>query len=176
MIIPKDIVSFLCPMNQAALLAELMDHAHAFTLHHVERIKGKDLHQRFSVGNIELNSPFWILAHLAVSENWLVLRGTGGPFQKFSWAKQFTLGATPPSPAECPFIDEVMGTYAHVHSLALEHVRGLSDEALESPHLALMDLDSGSDMKAVIKHHIRHESSHNGHLGWLSKLHGLPTI
>ncbi|MBL7982361.1 MAG: DinB family protein [Flavobacteriales bacterium] len=163
-------------MNQAALLAELMDHTHAFTLQHMERLDGKDLHQRFSVGGTQLNSPFWILAHLAVSENWLVLRGTGGPFQKFSWAKQFTLGSTPPLPAECPSLEEVMDTYAQVHSLAIEHVRDLSDEALKSPHLALMNLDGGTDMKAVIKHHIRHESSHNGHLGWLCKLHGLPTI
>jgi len=163
-------------MTQAQLLADLMDHAHAFTLDHMERLRQKDLHHRFVVDGKELNSPFWILAHLAVSQNWLILRGTGGPFQKFGWAKQFTLGATPPAPAECPSFEEIFSTCQAVHELSMAHVGALSDEALRTPHMAMMKLGGGDDLKAVIKHHIRHESSHNGHLGWLCKLHGLPTI
>ena len=162
--------------TQALLLADLMDHAHRFTREHLERLADKDLHYRFMVDGTALNSPFWIVAHLAVSENWLVLRGTGGPFQKFSWAKLFTLGATPPAPADCPPWDEVADMHAHIHQLAATHVRGLSDEALQAPHQAMMQLGGNNDRKAVIMHHIRHESSHNGHLGWLCKLHGLPTI
>lgn len=167
---------FLCSMNDARLLADLMDHAHAMTMQQAERLQQRDLHQRFVVNGIELNSAFWILAHLAVSENWLILRGTNGPFQKFSWAKQFTLGATPPAPAECPPFEEIMSTLERVHRLAVDHVAGLSDADLASPHHARMDLDSGADMRAVIHHHIRHVNMHNGQLAWLCKLHGLPTI
>jgi hypothetical protein len=163
-------------MNEARLLAELMDHAHAMTLEQVERLRQHDLHQRFTVNGMELNSPFWILAHLAVSENWLILRGTNGPFQKFSWAKQFTLGATPPAPTECPPFEEIMNTLERVHRLAVDHVAGLSDGDLSSPHLALMKLGGGNDMRAVIKHHVRHVNMHNGQFAWLCKLHGLPTI
>jgi hypothetical protein len=163
-------------MTNARLLADLMDHAHAMTLQQLEHLQQHDLHQRFTVNRMELNSAFWIVAHLAVSENWLILKGTNGPFQKFSWAKQFTLGATPPAPAECPPIEEIMNTLERVHRLALDHVAGLSDADLASPHQALMNLDSGSDMRAVITHHLRHVNMHNGQLAWLCKLHGLPTI
>jgi hypothetical protein len=163
-------------MTQAQVLADLMDHAHAFTLEHVGRLREKDLHHRFVVENQELNSPYWIVAHLAVSQNWLILRGTGGPFQKFSWAKLFTLGATPPPPAECPPFEEILSTYQAIHDLSMAHVGALSDGSLGAPHQAMMKLGGGDDVRAVIKHHIRHESSHNGQLGWLCKLHGLPTI
>ena len=167
---------FLCTMTQAQLLADLMDHAHAFTMDHVGRLRDKDMHRRFVAEGHELNSPYWIVAHLAVSQNWLILRGTGGPFQKFSWAKLFTIGATPPPPAECPPLDEVLSTFRTIHGLSMAHVGVLSDEALKAPHMAMMKLGGGDDVRAVIKHHIRHESSHNGHLGLLCKLHGLPTI
>lgn len=163
-------------MNEARILADLMDHAHTMTLQQVERLQQHDLHQRFSVNGMELNSPFWILAHLAVSENWLILKGTNGPFQKFSWAKQFTLGATPPAPAECPPFEEIMSTLDRIHQLAVDHVAGLSNGDLTSPHLALMKLDGDNDMRAVIHHHIRHMNMHNGQLAWLCKLCGLPTI
>lgn len=163
-------------MQHAHFLAQLMDHAHAYTLHHLERLKGQDLHRRFEVDGKPLNSAFWIVAHLAVSQNWLILRGTGGSFQKFSWAKQYTLGAAHPSAADAPAWEEVFDTYQRIHQLALEHVRTLSDEALAQPHQAMMNVDGGNTVQQVILHHVRHESSHNGQLSWLCKCYGLPTI
>jgi hypothetical protein len=163
-------------MQQAHLLADLMDHAHAFTLHHVERLKGQDLHHRFEVNGKPLNSAFWIVAHLAVSQNWLILRGTGGNFQKFPWAKQYTLGAAHPSATDAPPWDEVLATYQRIHQLSLDHVRALPDEVLTQAHHAMMDLGGVNTIRQVILHHVRHESSHNGQLGWLCKCYGLPTV
>jgi len=163
-------------MQHAHFLADLMDHAHAYTLHHVERLKGQDLHRRFEVEGKPLNSAFWIVAHLAVSQNWLILRGTGGNFQKFPWAKQYTLGAVHPSAADAPAWEDVFDTYQRIHQLSVDHVRSLPVEALGQPHQAMMDLGAGNTVQQVIMHHVRHESSHNGQLSWLCKCYGLPMI
>jgi hypothetical protein len=96
----------------------------------VERLKDHDLHRRFEVEGKPLNSAFWIVAHLAVSQNWLILRGTGGNFQKFAWAKQYTLGAVHPSAAGAPAWEDVFDTYQRIHQLSMDHVRSLPDEAL----------------------------------------------
>ena len=47
------------------------------------------------------------MAHLAVSENRLLLRATGGPFEKFSWAKHFSVGSQGLPKDQCPPYEEV---------------------------------------------------------------------
>lgn len=163
-------------MTGPQFLSDVMDHAHGYTLQHLERLKDSDLHHRFEVQGHRLNSAFWIVGHLAVSQNWLILRGTGGPFQKFSWAKQFTLGATAPEASECPPWEEVLATYQRIHALAMTHVSGLDEDLLSAPHQGMLKVGDQESVRGIIKHHIRHENAHNGQLDWLCKLHGLPTI
>ncbi|HRH39349.1 MAG TPA: DinB family protein, partial [Flavobacteriales bacterium] len=66
--------------SEAQVLAHVMDRTRAYTLFYFDRIKDKDLHHRFVCDGKELNTPFWLIAHLATSENGLLLRATGGPF------------------------------------------------------------------------------------------------
>jgi hypothetical protein len=124
----------------------------------------------------QLNSAFWIIAHLAGSKNWLVSRGAGGPFRKLSWAKHFGMGSTGESPEECPTLEEVLAAYETVHLESSAHVRSLDEARLSAPHQAMMDLPTGKDVRSVIHHHILHESAHCGQLEWLRALYGLPGI
>jgi hypothetical protein len=163
-------------MTEAHFLAGMLRHSHEFTQAHLRKLEPVDLFKRFSVEDKELNSAYWLFAHMTVSQNWLILRGTNGPFQKFSWAKLFNLGTTPPPPEECPPFDEVKAKLEEIQRLSEEHVAGLDETALGSPHNAIMQLPGGNNMRDIIRHHIRHESMHNGQLSWLCKLHGLKTI
>lgn len=61
-----------------------------------------------------------------------------------------------------------------MHAKAIEHVRTLDDVALSAPNPT--GLPFGPQIRDVITHAIRHESSHTGHLGWLCKLHGVKTM
>lgn len=158
--------------NEAKTLAALMDRSHKAVLSALGNLQGQDLHRRFSVDGKELNSVFWILAHLTGSQNWLILRGSGGPFRKYSWAKHFGMGSTGIVPVDSPTLDEVLTMYETIHAESMAHVSSLTDEQLALPHQAMMNLAAGDDVRTVIGHHILHESGHCGQLDWLCKLYG----
>lgn len=161
--------------TEIQVLAHMMERAREYTLLYFDRLKDQDLHRRFTVEGTTLNSAFWVMAHLAVTENGLLLMATGGPFEKFSWAKHFTRGAGGLPPEQCPPFAEVRATMDRVHQAAIAHLNALPDEALEGPNLTGIPL-IGSTVRDVITHAVRHEGSHTGHLGWLCKLHGIRTM
>lgn len=163
-------------MTEAHVLAATLDRTRDLTRFYMGKLKGLDMHRRFTVNGVELNSAYWIVAHLTSSENWLVLRGTGGPFQKYSWAKLFNLGSQAPDPSACPPLEEILAAFKEVHANSIAHVAGLSEEQLSAPHQALMKIGGQDQVRDVILHAIRHEGLHCGHLSWLCKLHGVPTV
>lgn len=163
-------------MTEAHFLADMMRHAHDITQSHIRKLESVDLHKRFNVEGKELNSAYWLFAHMTVSQNWLILRGTNGPFQKFSWAKLFNLGTKPPPIEDCPPFEEVKSKLEEIQRLSLEHVSALDENALGSPHNAMMQLPGSNTMREIIKFQVRHESMHNGQLSWLCKLHGIKTL
>lgn len=156
-------------------LALTMDRARHYSLSYFDRLKDTDLHHRFEYGGVRLNSAFWILAHLATSENGLLLGATGGPFRRFSWAKHFTVGSQSLPAEQSPSLEEVYTTLTEVHQKVMEHLPTLTDEDLKGPNTTGMSA-FGPTMHDVITHAIRHEGLHAGHLSWLCKLHGIRTI
>lgn len=160
--------------TEANTLATVMDRSHKAILEALAQLEGQDLHRRFRVGEQDLNSAYWILAHLCGSQNWLVLRGSGGPFSKYSWAKHFGMGSTGDVPADAPSVEEFLAIYEEVHQASMKHVLALDHNALSAPHQALMQLPGGSDVRTIIMHHILHESGHCGQLATLCSLYGRP--
>lgn len=160
--------------TEASTLARLMERSHHAVIEALNQLQGQDLHQQFVVGDQRLNSAYWILAHLCGSQNWLVLRGSSGPFRKYSWAKHFGMGSSGDAPTDGPSVDEFLEIYEEVHRASVAHVLSLDNEALSAPHQALMQLAAGSDVRTIIQHHILHESGHCGQLAWLCRLYGLP--
>lgn len=158
------------------LLAEMMDLSRRLSLSYMDKLKDKDLYREFEIEGVKLNSAFWIYAHLAVTENYLLLRSTGGEPLKITWARQFGLGGSLPAREACPTLEEVKETVNQVHEKSLLHISTLSNEQLLLPNTTGVDFGSGTSMQAIIQHAIRHEGTHAGHLGWLCKLHGIKNI
>ena len=161
--------------SSAALLAHTMDKTREYTMMYLDKLNGQDLHRRFECQGIELNTAYWLVAHIAVTQNGLLLMATGGPFEKFSWAKHFGRGGAGLPPAECPPFEQVLETFHRIHKTAIAHVASLSDEALEGPNVTGLAI-IGPTVRDVIIHAIRHEGLHTGHLSWLCKLYGIPTM
>jgi hypothetical protein len=162
--------------TEAFILSEVMDKTRRLTETYLELLKNVDLHQVFEVEGKQLNSVFWIMAHLAVTENYLLLRSTGGDMKKISWARQFGIGTTPPAPADCPPLQEVRETLTAVHQAAVAHVASINDQSLDDINSTSFEFDGEKTIRSVIVHAIRHEGTHAGHLGWLCKLHSIKTI
>ena len=163
--------------TEAMILAETMDFTRKLSLSYFDRLKDKDLHNSFECGGIKLNSAFWVMAHLAVTENFLLLHATGGEMIRFSWAKLFGLGSTVPDKKDCPPIEEVLEKLNAIHERSMEHIRKLRDSDLDKPNPTFIKFKDAPDtLRMIIQHAIRHEGTHAGHLGWLCKLHSIKTI
>lgn len=161
--------------TEAQVLAHMMDRTRQYTLQYFNVLKDQDLHRQFVCEGKTLNTAYWLMAHLATTENGLLLRCTGGPFEKFSWAKHFTIGGAGLPVEECPPFEEILAMFHAIHAKVMVHLPSLTTEALEGPNISGLAA-IGTTARDVITHAIRHEGSHIGHLGWLCKLHGLKTM
>ncbi|MBK9177170.1 MAG: DinB family protein [Flavobacteriales bacterium] len=161
--------------TEAQVLAHMVDRTRQYARFYCSMLKGQDMHRVFVCEGKPLNTAFWLIAHLATSQNGLLLRGTGGPFEKFSWAKHFTLGSQGLPPEQCPPYEEVWGTFKAVHEKVMAHLPTLTTEQLDGPNITGLPL-IGDTVRDVITHAVRHEALHTGHLSWLCKLHGVSTM
>ncbi len=161
--------------TEAQVLAHMMDRTRQYTMQYFNVLKDQDLDRVFTCDDKALNTAYWLIAHLATSENGLLLRCTGGPSERFSWAKHYTLGAAGLPAEERPPFDEVLAMFHAVHGKVIAHLPTLSVEALDGPNISGLAA-IGTTTRDVITHAIRHEGSHIGHLGWLCKLYGLKTM
>lgn len=160
--------------TEAQVLSHVMDRAREWTRYYLSRLKGLDPHRRFVCEGKELNTVYWSVAHLATTENGLLLASTGGPFEKFWWAKHFTLGQGGLPPGDCPPYEEVWETFNTIHRKAVAHIATLDEERLNAPNPTKLAI--GTTVRDVITHAVRHEGGHSGQLAWLCKLHGIQTV
>lgn len=161
--------------TEAQILARTMDRARQYTRLYLDKLLDQDPHRRFVCEGHELNTVYWLVAHIAVTQNGLLLMATGGPFEKFSWAKFYGRGGAGLPVDQCPPFAEVLETFDRIHAKAIAHVATLPDEALEGPNLTGIPM-IGTTVRDVVVHAIRHEGLHTGHLSWSCKLHGIRTM
>lgn len=162
-------------MTQAQILAEAFLYNRKMTLGYFEKLRDKDIFKEFEIDGKKLNSAYWIIGHLPVTQNYLLLRSTGGEIVRFAWAKPFGLGGSMPAEGERVSIEEILKTMQEVTEKSIQHISTLTDEQLALPNTGGMNFGDGT-IKATIQHAIWHEGTHAGHLGWLCKLHGIKTL
>lgn len=162
--------------SEAQIIAELLDNARDLTNYYLEKLKDKDKHKVFEANGKKLNNVIWLIAHITVSENWLVFVCTGHEHVKIPWARQFGLGSTIPSKSESPPFNEVLDYYNKVHLKAIDYINSLTSEDLNKPTINGVKFGGEDSVRAILKHAIRHETTHTGHLSWLCKLFDEKTI
>jgi hypothetical protein len=164
--------------TEAQVLAETMHDVRRMTVFYFSQFKDKDPFLRFPVGDTGafFNSAYWIMAHLAVTENFLLLHSIGGERVSIPWARSFGIGSTGDNPADGPSMEEVLTFQKLVHAKAMEYLGSLSDEYLAQPSANGFAFGSEDSVRGVIRHAIRHEGVHTGHLSWLCRLNGVKVI
>lgn len=156
----------------AQVLAEVFDYSRQISLDYFNKVKDRDIFQEFTVNGTKLNSAYWLLGHLVVTENYLLLKSTGGEIVRFGWARPFGLGGSLEAVTERISVEEIFATMHEVHTKAMQHVKSLSDEQLKLPNTGAIKFGDGS-IYDIIRHAIEHEGAHGGHLGWVNKLLGV---
>ncbi len=162
--------------TETEVLVEMLEMSRDLTKFYLKKLEGQDVHKVFEVEGKKFNSILWLIAHITVSENWLLLVCTGGERVKIPWARQFGLGSEIPRKEDCPPFEEVLEMFKKVHETAISYVKTLSEEDLAKPTTNGINFGGEDSVRAIIKHAIRHESTHTGHLGWLCKLFSVKTI
>ncbi len=163
-------------MTASETLAQTMEQTRNLTLFYFNKLKDQDIHKQFVLEGLALNNAFWIMAHLAVTENFLLLHSIGAEREKISWARNFGLGSEIMEPENCPMFEEVKTVMNSVHAKAMNYVRSLTDEDLLKPTINGVNFGGEDSVKSTIMHAIRHEGGHTGQLGWLCKLYGIKTF
>ncbi|MBL4594553.1 MAG: DinB family protein [Flavobacteriales bacterium] len=162
--------------TETETLVETLELSRDLTKYYLKNLEHQDIYKVFEIEGKQLNSIIWLIAHITVSENWLLLVCTGGEKVSIPWARQFGLGSEIPKKEDCPPFEEVLSYFKQVHEEAIAYVSQLSDDDLGKPTTNGIDFGGGDSVRAIIKHAIRHEGTHAGHLGWLCKLFGVKTI
>lgn len=162
--------------TQAETLAETMHDVRRLTIFYFKQMEGKDLKHRFKIGEEYLNSAYWLMGHIAATQNFLLLHSMGQDRVPIPWARQFGMGSDGEIPSEGPEMEEILGTQKLVHNRSLDYIRSMDDESLAIPNSSGFSLASDNSRAALIRHAIRHEGFHAGQLGWLCKLHGVKTF
>ncbi|MFN5224829.1 MAG: DinB family protein [Bacteroidota bacterium] len=163
--------------NECQTLSSIIDDTRKLTLSLLSQLEDSNgFYNDFKLDDKHLNSAFWIMAHLSVTQNFLLLRSTGGETVKIPYARQFGMGAVPPSREECPPLEEVRGIFNLVHEKSVKHIQNLEPSQLNQINTTGFVFLGEDSIRSVIVHAIRHENMHSGHLSWLCKLNGLKTI
>jgi uncharacterized damage-inducible protein DinB len=162
--------------TETQTLVETLELSRGLTKYYLKKLENQDIHKTFEIEGKKLNSILWLTAHITVSENWLLLVCTGGEKLNIPWSRQFGLGSEISKKEDCPSFKEIMTYFDNVHKKSIAYISQLTDEDLSKPTTNGVDFGGEDSVRAIIKHAIRHECTHAGHLGWLCKLFGVKTI
>lgn len=161
--------------TEAQILSLAFERARGFTRWYTSKLKECDPMQIFEANGKALNSLYWLNAHLAWAEDFLILGGTGAKRVGIDWLESFSINSDP-SVAMGPAFKEVLDTQKAIHELAMAHFVGLSDDALAENNTYNFSFGGSTDVRGILIHAITHESIHAGHIGWLCKIQGAATI
>ncbi len=163
--------------TEAVVLAEMLDATRRLTMFYFDKLRETDLYKQFNgEGGVRFNSVYWLMGHIAVTENFLVLHSTGGERVRLPWARQFGMGSVVVERGEGPPVEEILQALSEVHRHSLAHLATFPDTRLDEPTVNGFSFLGEDTLRSVIQHAIRHEASHAGHLGWLCKLNGIRTL
>ena len=162
--------------TETQTLAEMLEMSRGLTKYYLKKLEGQDIYKTFEIEEKQLNSILWLIAHLTVSENWLLLVCTGGDKVNIPWARQFGLGSEIPAKEDYPPVEDIMAKFDEVHDASITYINSLADEDLTRPTTNGVTLGGEDTLSSIIKHGVRHEAGHAGQLGWLCKLFDVKTI
>lgn len=141
--------------------------------YYISKLEGFDVKRIYEINGVKMNSAYWLAAHLAWTEHFLIIEGIGGISMGIEWLNDFGFGSTPDGIKFEPSYEEVLSTLKEIHSQAIEILNNLTDEELEQENNINANFGGKTNKEVVIMHAIRHEPMHIGQLSWILKANGI---
>lgn len=162
-------------------LADTFETVRALSKSFISKIDEKDIHESIVINGKEMNSPYWIVAHLAWAEAFLILATLGAEEspeeeEKYDWLNEYGFGTKPAEVKTKPPLSEVIEAMDYIHERAMKHLRSLDDAFLDEKNKFNMTFGGKKDNRIAVHHAIRHEPMHIGQLTWFMKSKGMETF
>ncbi len=160
-------------------LAEQTQYARHRTMIYIESLLSEDWYSPADINGQYLNSISWIVAHIAVSQNFLHNYCIGKDMVKIPWARQFGMGSLPSSREDSPSQSEILDVMNKVYKNSLSNIQSTDPKSLLAPNpIGFKNPNSEQILsyEEVINHGIWHESHHSGQLAIWMKTLGKKTI
>ncbi len=162
--------------NEAVVLWDTFQKVRDLTKWYFSLLKGVDSRVKYEANGATLNSPLWLASHLAWSENFLMIKGTGGEGAAIDWLDHYKIASDGTIHSDTHDIKTALDALKLVHEKAAAHVQSLADEKLDEQNPFGFAFGGVSTNRILIQHAIRHEAMHTGHLSWLCKLNKIQSI
>lgn len=161
--------------TEQEILADVYAHVRRFTRNQLQQLKDVDLKLRPVFNGKMFNSVYWIAAHLAWTEDYLMHRALTGKPAAIDWLHDYRQTSKPEDATRFPSYIEILQTLDDLHAVALQNIRTLPTEEFEKVNHVQDDYLAQSNKRQIIFGGIQHEPMHCGHLSWLMKVHGVWT-
>ena len=168
--------SMVVAKTEQEILAEVYANVRKFTRKQLLALKNVNLQLRPEFNGKKFNSVYWIAAHLAWTEDYLLHRALTGIAANIEWLHEYRQSAKPEEAKLFPAYDEIILTLDDLHKKALANIKSLPAEELDKPNHVRDNYLGDTSKRQIIYDAIQHEPMHSGHLSWLMKIHGLQTI
>jgi len=152
-------------------LTEMFQLSRNISNYYFNEIKDEDPHRIFKVDAVPLNNVYWLIGHLANSEEALISQQIGIKDLNTDWLPMFDYGTSVPKKGDGPPFGEIIEHYELIHNNTLKKLPLFNDEKLDDPSPTGFKIGRLETVGHSIMHAIRHEGCHAGHLGWLMKLY-----
>jgi len=163
--------------TECNILADTFESVRSLTKSFLSMVDEAQINDTPVFNGVELNSPYWITAHLAWAEGFLILNTLGGEqSDKYDWLNEYGFGTKPADIKIRPPYSEVIKALDDIHVAAMKKLRGTEDSFLNEKNKFGMSFDGKNDNRIAVQHAIRHEPMHIGQLTWFMKSKGMPTF
>ncbi len=162
-------------VSESQIISQILHHTRRLTRWYLSLIPDDAFLKRIEVEGQQINSPYWIAAHLIWAEA-TIAGEIGGPTLGAKWRK-FRIGSKEvDAQADWPSLEILKSEFMAVHKAVGTFLSTLPDQ-----HLDLIYPDKAfhkifKTNREALYHLIRHEAYHAGQLGLLCKVCGIKTI
>lgn len=164
-------------MTEAEVLADTLDKTRALTKFYLSNLKEVNPVEPITINGENLNSLYWICAHLLWAEDYLAIKMTGGTSIAPEWVKHFSIKSSGELPAERPDFKTVLTEMKKVHEASIQHIKTLSSEQLNEENPFGFHFGDGNTTKRMmLQHCIRHEGTHLGQISLIARIFGKKLI
>jgi uncharacterized damage-inducible protein DinB len=154
-------------------LIDTYEMARNLSKYYISKLEGIDLKKQYEFNGVKFNSAYWIVAHLAWTEHFLIIEGIGGDAMGIEWLNDFGFGSVPDDVKNEPSYEEVLKTLSEIHTKAIDILGKMTDEELAQENNINANFGGKTNKEVVLMHAIRHEPMHIGQLSWILKASGV---